>query len=106
MQSLIKRHIFRQNIIYLLLSRISDYPASWLSGIYRLKVNSGMRIRIFFPRIRIKKSDSDPTLIRNEKKYLYVLMKKNIYIIVTAVTQQEVSDLFKNFPELKYFVIA
>ena len=26
-------------------------------------------------------------------------MKKNIYIIVTAVHQKEVSDLFKNFPE-------
>ena len=26
-------------------------------------------------------------------------MRKKIYIIVTAVHQQEVSDLFKNFPE-------
>ena len=45
---------------------------------------------IFFSRILLswrKKSDPDPTLIRNEKKYLYILMKKNIYIIVTAVHQ-------------------
>ena len=34
-----------------------------------------------------KKSDPDPTLIRNENKYL--------------VHQKEVSDLFKNFPEWK-----
>ena len=38
-----------------------------------------------------KKSDPDPapdlTLSRIEKKYLYILMKKNIYIIVIAVHQ-------------------
>ena len=29
----------------------------------------------------------DPTLIRDEKKYSYILIKKNIDIIVTAVHQ-------------------
>ena len=34
-----------------------------------------------------EKLDPDPTLIRNEKKYLYILMKNDIYIIVIAVHQ-------------------
>ena len=31
-------------------------------------------------------------------------MKKNTHIIVIAVHKYDVSDLFKNFPEWKYFV--
>ena len=59
-----------------------------------LSIRTGMRIRNFFLGSgsgSAEKSDPDPapdpTLIRNEKKYLYISMKKNIYIIITAVHQ-------------------
>ena len=34
-----------------------------------------------------KNRKSETTLIRNERKFLYIFMKKNIFIIVTAVHQ-------------------
>ena len=43
----------------------------WLHRWYK----AGTKIRIFFPRIWEKKSDPapDPTLIRNENKYIYII---------------------------------
>ena len=57
-----------------------------------IDLTAGMRIRNFFLGSgsgSAEKSDPDPapTLIRKKKKKLYILMKKNIYIIVTAVHQ-------------------
>ena len=67
--------------------KILDFFTTWCSVTHsRVVLVPGMRIRIFFPLIRIrlskKKSDPapDPTLIRNVKTYFYILMKK-IFIL-------------------------
>ena len=72
-------------------NNFTGYPANNFAGLnlstFLVALNSGMRIRNFSPGSGSaeKKSDPDPTLIRNEKKYLYIYIR--IY-----------------FPEWKYFV--